>query len=74
MGGIEDLVEALLLGLGELELLVELVEAEDGAKPLSDEELAEQLKKRDGISIARRTVTKYRKALGIPSSSQRKKF
>ena len=56
------------------QLLVGLVEAENGEKPLSDEELAEELKKHNGIGIARRTVTKYRKALGIPSSSQRKKF
>ncbi len=52
----------------------ELVEQEDPAKPLSDEELAQRLKATDGISIARRTVTKYRKALAIPSSSQRKVF
>ena len=52
----------------------ELVEQEDAAKPLSDEELAQRLKATDGISIARRTVTKYRKSLAIPSSSQRKVF
>jgi RNA polymerase sigma-54 factor len=27
-----------------------------------------------GIPIARRTVAKYRESLGIPSSSQRKRF
>ena len=31
-------------------------------------------RRRDGISIARRTVTKYRKALAIPASSQRRQF
>ena len=45
---------------------------EDKSKPLSDDEIAEQLNKRWGLSIARRTVTKYRKALGIPSSRQRR--
>jgi RNA polymerase sigma-54 factor len=54
--------------------IVELVEAEDGTRPHSDEELSELLEKKDGIKIARRTVTKYRKALDIPSSGQRKQF
>ena len=54
--------------------IVELVEAEDRKKPLSDDQLAEALKEKHGIRIARRTVTKYRKALGLPSSSQRKQF
>ena len=51
-----------------------LVEKEDPANPLSDEELARELEERENIRIARRTVTKYRKMLGIPSSSQRKQF
>ena len=54
--------------------LAELIEAEDKQNPLSDDQLAAELAKRDGIKIARRTVTKYRKALSIPSSSQRKQF
>jgi RNA polymerase sigma-54 factor len=52
----------------------ELVEKEDAHEPLSDDRLAEILKERDGITIARRTITKYRKALAIPSSNQRKVF
>lgn len=52
----------------------ELVDKEDPHAPLSDDRLAELLKERDGISIARRTVTKYRKALAIPSSGQRRHF
>ncbi len=54
--------------------LRELVEKEDPSEPFSDDRLAELLKERDGISIARRTITKYRKALSIPSSNQRKVF
>ncbi len=54
--------------------IAELVEQEDSAHPLSDDQLAAKLKELDGIAIARRTVTKYRKALEIPSSSQRKSF
>ncbi|HED67094.1 MAG TPA: RNA polymerase sigma-54 factor [Planctomycetes bacterium] len=52
----------------------ELIEAEDPKAPLSDDRLAELLRERDGISIARRTVTKYRKSLDIPSSGQRRQF
>ncbi len=52
----------------------EMIDAEDGGAPLSDDRLAQMLSERDGISIARRTITKYRKAMNIPSSSQRKQF
>ena len=40
---------------------------------LSDEELVQQLAKH-GIKVARRTVTKYRKAMDIPSSRQRRNW
>ena len=40
--------------------------------PLSDEQLAQQLKA-EGLAVARRTVAKYREQLNIPSSSLRKK-
>ena len=54
--------------------IAELVGQEDSASPLSDDQLAALLKEKDNIKIARRTVTKYRKALSIPSSSQRRSF
>jgi RNA polymerase sigma-54 factor len=50
----------------------QLVEAETAAAVLSDDKIVEQLK-RDGIDIARRTVAKYREALRIPSSVQRRR-
>ena len=50
-----------------------IVEKEDKNNPLSDDQLVEELASR-GVHIARRTVTKYRKALGIESSSRRKVF
>ena len=53
--------------------LKQIVDAEDKDNPLSDDQLVEELGKR-GVHIARRTVTKYRKALGIESSSRRKQF
>jgi len=54
--------------------IAELIAGEDGKSPLSDEELAAKLEAEDHVKIARRTVTKYRKSLSIPSSSQRKQF
>ncbi len=53
--------------------LKEVVDAEDKADPLSDETLAEKLSDQ-GIVIARRTVAKYRKQLGIPTARQRKQY
>lgn len=50
----------------------ELVDNEDSHKPLSDNKLMQLLEEKD-INIARRTIAKYREALGIPSSSERKK-
>ncbi len=49
-----------------------LIDDEDKSKPYSDDQVAEELAKQYGLEIARRTVTKYRKALGIPSSRQRR--
>lgn len=51
--------------------LMELIENEDKAGPLSDEDLVHKLNEA-GYPVARRTVTKYRKMLDIPSSRQRK--
>ncbi len=49
-----------------------LVQAEDPAKPLSDETLA-RLLERDGIKVARRTVNKYREEMKIPPASRRRR-
>lgn len=53
------------------EMLREIVDAEDKAKPLSDQKLADALKEK-GVEIARRTVVKYREQLGIPPARRRK--
>ena len=53
--------------------LLEIIAKEDKGNPLSDEEIVEELA-RSGFPVARRTVTKYRKAFRIPSSRQRKQF
>ncbi len=54
-------------------LLKKLVTAENPKKPLSDSKLA-QLMADQGIQVARRTIAKYREALNIPPSSQRKRL
>ena len=51
--------------------LARLVAAEDRARPLSDEALAKALSQ-GGVDIARRTVAKYRDALGIAPAFRRK--
>ncbi|MBW2478087.1 MAG: RNA polymerase factor sigma-54 [Deltaproteobacteria bacterium] len=50
----------------------ELIANENSRKPYSDQKIVELLQKQ-GIDIARRTVTKYREMLGIGSSTQRKR-
>jgi RNA polymerase sigma-54 factor len=49
-----------------------LIDGEDAAEVLSDDKLVEMLRA-DGIDIARRTVAKYREAMRIPSSVQRRR-
>jgi RNA polymerase sigma-54 factor len=49
-----------------------LISAESPDKPLSDNQIAKVLSE-DGVQVARRTVAKYREAMKIPSSSDRKK-
>ncbi len=51
--------------------LLDMVNHEDKQTPLSDEELETHLQKA-GFPVKRRTVTKYRKLLSIPSSRERK--
>jgi RNA polymerase sigma-54 factor len=49
-----------------------LIAQEDANKPLSDSRIAEILSE-EGAQVARRTVAKYREALGIAPSSERKR-
>jgi RNA polymerase sigma-54 factor len=51
--------------------LQEIIDIEDKTKPLSDDAIVDELAKA-GITVARRTVTKYRKAMNIPSSRGRR--
>jgi len=54
-------------------LLKKLIEMEDKKAPLSDQALWQQMQQL-GVSCARRTITKYRKILRIPSGRCRKVF
>ncbi|MGH7138684.1 MAG: hypothetical protein ACREHD_23305, partial [Pirellulales bacterium] len=51
--------------------LHEIIDHENKQNPFSDDELVGELAKH-GLTVARRTVTKYRKAMNIPSSRQRR--
>jgi len=51
--------------------LQEIIDGEPKDRPYSDDDLIKILHKQ-GIKVARRTVTKYRKAMDIPSSRQRR--
>ncbi|MDS4028593.1 MAG: RNA polymerase factor sigma-54 [Candidatus Contendobacter sp.] len=55
-------------------MIRKLIQAEDPGKPLSDEKIAKLLEGAEGIQVARRTVAKYREAMAIPSSSDRKRL
>jgi len=48
-----------------------LVSQEPAGRPLSDQQIVELLAA-DGVQVARRTVAKYREALGIATSSARR--
>jgi RNA polymerase sigma-54 factor len=52
-------------------LIKKIIAEETSQTPLSDHKISEVLLER-GISIARRTVTKYREAMQVPSSNERK--
>jgi len=52
-------------------VLRKLIASENPARPLSDQKLKDVLSEQ-GIRIARRTVAKYREAMAIPSSTERK--
>ena len=53
--------------------LEEIINSEDKAHPFSDDELVEQLQKQ-GLTLARRTVAKYRNLMNIPPARRRKQF
>lgn len=55
------------------QMIKEIVNDEDGKRPLNDQEIAERLKAKN-INIARRTVAKYRKGMNISATTMRKRI
>lgn len=54
-------------------MIKDMIDKEDKRRPLSDQKIADLLKEK-GINIARRTVTKYREAMDIGSTTMRKEY
>jgi RNA polymerase sigma-54 factor len=54
-------------------VIKKMVSSEDPRKPLSDSKIAAVFSEK-GINVARRTVAKYREAMGIPPSNERKRL
>ncbi len=54
-------------------MIKKLITEEDHARPLSDSKIASTLVSK-GINVARRTVAKYREAMSIPPSNERKRL
>lgn len=54
-------------------VLRSIIAEEPAEAPLSDEQLQDRMEEK-GFELARRTVNKYRRALGIPSSSERRRI
>ncbi len=54
-------------------IIKRLIAAESASKPLSDSKITTLLEEQ-GISVARRTIAKYREALAIPPSNERKRL
>ncbi len=51
-----------------------LIENEDHDEPLTDQDLVDKVMQRYNMKMVRRTITKYRKLLDVPSSKERKKI
>ena len=54
-------------------IIKEIIATEDKKKPLTDDEMVKTLTHKN-VKIARRTITKYRKELNIPSANKRKRI
>ncbi|MBS4190366.1 RNA polymerase factor sigma-54 [Bacillus sp. FJAT-49705] len=55
-------------------IISKMIEGENKQRPLSDQEIVQLLKEKEGMVVSRRTIAKYRDQLGIPSSSKRKRY
>ncbi|MDX1655940.1 MAG: RNA polymerase factor sigma-54, partial [Candidatus Competibacteraceae bacterium] len=55
-------------------MIKKLISDENPQKPLSDSKIAQLLSQESSVKVARRTVAKYREAMSIPSSTDRKRL
>lgn len=55
-------------------LIRDIIDHEDKQNPLPDERIAARLKEENGLKISRRTVSKYREEMKIPSAKFRKQI
>lgn len=55
-------------------LLQNLIDNENKQKPLSDQKIADYFKTEENITVSRRTISKYREELNIPTSRMRKEI
>jgi len=69
--GIESTNGAMVSSVSVKKMIRDMVEAEEAASALSDQEIAQALHGQ-GLTIARRTVAKYREEMGILPSHQRR--
>lgn len=56
------------------DLLEKIIKKENKCKPLSDQKIADYFNTEKGVTISRRTISKYREELNIPSSNLRKEI
>jgi RNA polymerase sigma-54 factor len=56
------------------EEIKEIIKNEDKKRPLSDEKIVKIINEKYNLKLVRRTITKYRESLNIPSSRERKKL
>ncbi|NPA11337.1 MAG: RNA polymerase factor sigma-54 [Epsilonproteobacteria bacterium] len=52
----------------------EIIKNEDKNKPLSDDKICDLINKKFNLKLVRRTITKYREQLKLPSSRERKRI
>jgi RNA polymerase sigma-54 factor len=69
--GIASKDAAMFFSVSVKKIIRDMVEAEEPNTPLSDQEIAQALHGQ-GLTIARRTVAKYREELGVMPSHQRR--
>ncbi len=55
-------------------LIRDYIETENHYFPYSDQKLAELLQQRENLQVARRTVTKYRRLMGLSSAKMRRRY